>query len=150
MNIKSFGIVIVVFLIITSIISIMVPKGSIEKTIKFVISISLIFLILSSIKLIKIDTPILKYNYVEDKSEGFYSLTVNTTLELLESKIINELKLKDIILEEIKICGDILDDKSIIIDSVVYKTNCDDELPIIEKTIYENTGCKNIVREADE
>lgn len=150
MNIKSFGIAIVAFLVISAIISIMVPKGSIEKTIKFVLSICFIFVVVTSVKSIKLEIPQFNKSQIQTGSESIYSLTLMTTKEILQNRIIDDLKTKGVNLEKIQINADILDDKSIIIDSVVYKTNSNEQILLIEKIIYENTGCKKIERVIDE
>lgn len=150
MNIKSFGITIVAFLVISSIISIITPKGSFEKTIKFVLSICFILVAITSIKSIKIDIPKINDTQTETSAETIYSATLKVTKRILENKITEALKNEGVVLEKIQINADICEDENIIIDSIVYKTNNDDKLFIIEKIIYENTGCKNIERETDE
>lgn len=150
MNIKSFGIMMVTFLILSSTIINIVPKGKMENSVKFVISICFIFLLLSSAKLVELEIPKIEIKETNSTYNTIYSLTLDTTKDLLENKIQEILETNGVYLEKIKINADISNDNSINISSVTYKTYNDDNVNLIEKIIFENTGCKNIEREKDE
>ena len=145
MSIKTIGIIFVSFIIFSAIVHILIPSGNMEKSIKLVLSLGFIFVIISTFGSIKFELPEIDYDYsIQVESGNIFDLSMNTSVAMIENQIKNNLIQKNITLEYIEINADISDDKRIIIDSVIYKTNSD-EKSIIEKTIYEITGCRNIM-----
>ena len=151
MSIKSVGVTVVAFILICSVVSMIAPKGKMENSIKLVISLGFIFVIITTIFNLKIDLPKIEYNQPSStKSEDIYELSLKATKEILINKIKAQLANENVNLEYLEINADILQDNSIIINNIIYKTRDIENEFLIENTIKEITGCQNIMRKNDE
>ena len=151
MNIKAFGITIVAYILLTSVISMLAPKGKMENSIKFVVSLGFVFVVASNIFNLKIEMPQINYEENTNSSEtNFYDVSLDFTISILESRIKTELTNENIKLDFLQINADISQDNGIIIDSIVYDVKNSEQIILIENTIEEVTGCKNIMRKSNE
>lgn len=147
MNMKSFGLIITVFIVISSVASMLVPKGKMAKGVKFIIALSFISLLIVSFTNLKLD-----FNYklsVDTDVSAFtdlYDKTVELTERMLEKKIVAELKAKSVELKSVEINMDILEDESIVIIDTRYSCDDTENEEIIKDTIKMITGCENIER----
>ena len=147
MNIKSFGLIITVFIVISSVASMLVPKGKMAKGVKFIIALSFISLLIVSFTNLKFDFDY-KLSVDTDVSAftDLYDKTVELTERMLEKKIVAELKAKSVELKSVEINMDILEDESIVIIDTRYSCDDTENEEIIKDTIKMITGCENIER----
>lgn len=147
MNIKSFGLIITVFIVISSVASMLVPKGKMAKGVKFIIALSFISLLIVSFTKVKPDFDY-KLSVDTDVSAftDLYDKTVELTERMLEKKIVAELKAKSVELKSVEINMDILEDESIVIIDTRYSCDDTENEEIIKDTIKMITGCENIER----
>ena len=150
MSIKSVGITIVAFILIGALVSMIAPKGKMENSIKFILSLGFVFVIITTVFNLKIELPKLDYDKVSVSNNDIYELSLETTKNLLINKIKSRLSDKNIELQHLQINANILQDKSIIIDSVIYIAEEENNIFAIENVILEITGCKNIKRKNNE
>ena len=147
MNIKSFGLIITVFIVISSVASMLVPKGKMAKGVKFIIALSFISLLIVLFTKVKLDFDY-KLSVDTDVSAftDLYDKTVELTERMLEKKIVAELKAKSVELKSVEINMDILEDESIVIIDTRYSCDDTENEEIIKDTIKMITGCENIER----
>ncbi len=148
-GIKNAGIVISVFLILVGVISMLIPKGNTEKSMKLVVSLSLVSVILSTIfgtefdLVIKFDKNDIEYTENYNENEKILSLSE----DILEEELLSLLNKKSLSVEKIKVSMDISKTNSIVINSVIFSATENAEASKIKDEIYNYTECENIYEE---
>ena len=148
-DIKNAGIAVSVFLILAGVLTSLIPKGNTEKVMKLCVSLSLVFMVITSFSNTNIDLTV--FEFYESSQEINSSSETNAVLRVSESVVSEELSLrlkeKGYIVENLRINMDISDNDSIVINSIVYKPENSLESEKIKQELYELTLCKNIQEE---
>lgn len=148
-DIKNAGIAVSVFLILAGVLTTLIPKGNTEKVMKLCVSLSLVFMVITSFSNTNIDLTV--FEFYESSQEINSSSETNAVLRVGESVVSEELSLrlkeKGYIVENLRINMDISDNDSIVINSIVYKPENSLESEKIKQELYELTLCKNIQEE---
>lgn len=148
-DIKNAGIAVSVFLILAGVLTTLIPKGNTEKVMKLCVSLSLVFMVITSFSNTNIDLTF--FEFYESSQEVNSSSETNAVLRVGESVVSEELSLrlkeKGYIVENLRINMDISDNDSIVINSIVYKPENSLESEKIKQELYELTLCKNIQEE---
>lgn len=148
-DIKNAGIAVSIFLILAGVLTTLIPKGNTEKVMKLCVSLSLVFMVITSFSNTNIDLPF--FEFYESSQEINSSSETNAVLRVGESVVSEELSLrlkeKGYIVENLRINMDISDNDSIVINSIVYKPENSLESEKIKQELYELTLCKNIQEE---
>lgn len=151
-DIKNAGIAVSVFLILAGVLTTLIPKGNTEKVMKLCVSLSLIFMVITSFSNTNIDLTF--FEFYESSQETNSPSETNEVLRVSESVLSDELsaklKEKGYIVENLRINMDISDNDSIVINSIVYKPENSLESEKIKQELYELTLCKNIQEENHE
>lgn len=151
-DIKNAGIAVSVFLILAGVLTTLIPKGNTEKVMKLCVSLSLVFMVITSFSNTNIDLSF--FEFYESSQEINSSSETNAVLRVSESVLSDELsaklKEKGYIVENLRINMDISDNDSIVINSIVYKPENPLESEKIKQELYELTLCKNIQEENHE
>lgn len=151
-DIKNAGIAVSVFLILAGVLTTLIPKGNTEKVMKLCVSLSLVFMVITSFSNTNIDLTF--FEFYESSQEINSSSETNAVLRVSESVLSDELsaklKEKGYIVENLRINMDISDNDSIVINSIVYKPENSLESEKIKQELYELTLCKNIQEENHE
>lgn len=151
-DIKNAGIAVSVFLILAGVLTTLIPKGNTEKVMKFCVSLSLVFMVITLFSNTNIDLTF--FEFYESSQEINSSSETNAVLRVSESVLSDELsaklKEKGYIVENLRINMDISDNDSIVINSIVYKPENSLESEKIKQELYELTLCKNIQEENHE
>ena len=148
-DIKNAGIAVSVFLILAGVLTTLIPKGNTEKVMKLCVSLSLVFMVITSFSNTNIDLTF--FEFYESSQEINSSSETNAVLRVGESVVSEELSLrlkeKGYIVENLRINMDISDNDSIVINSIVYKPENSLESEKIKQELYELRLCKNIQEE---
>lgn len=151
-DIKNAGIAVSVFLILAGVLTTLIPKGNTEKVMKLCVSLSLVFMVITSFSNTNIDLTF--FEFYESSQETNSPSETNEVLRVSESVLSDELsaklKEKGYIVENLRINMDISDNDSIVINSIVYKPENSLESEKIKQELYELTLCKNIQEENHE
>ena len=151
-DIKNAGIAVSIFLILAGVLTTLIPKGNTEKVMKLCVSLSLVFMVITSFSNTNIDLSF--FEFYESSQEINSSSETNAVLRVSESVLSDELsaklKEKGYIVENLRINMDISDNDSIVINSIVYKPENPLESEKIKQELYELTLCKNIQEENHE
>lgn len=148
-DIKNAGIAVSVFLILAGVLTTLIPKGNTEKVMKLCVSLSLVFMLISTFSNTSVDLTV--FEFYESSQETGSSSETNAVLSVSESVLSEELsvklKEKGYIVENLRINMDISDNDSIVINSIVYTPVNLLESEKIKQELYELTLCKNIQEE---